>query len=100
MQAADRLREGLGAIQGLEVMGDPKMSVIAFKAAKGGPDIYRLNDELSRRGWHFSALQLPPALHMCLTAAHVGSVPDMLQASRWFLDRDCMSLGLSLVQCS
>ena len=81
MQATDRLRQGVQGIPGLEVIGDPKMSVVAFKAAKGGPDIYRLNDALSRKGWHFSALQLPPALHMCLTAAHVGSVPEMVQVN-------------------
>lgn len=35
-------------------------------------DIYRVNDLLAKRGWHLNALQAPPALHICFTAAHTG----------------------------
>jgi len=35
---------------------------------------------MSRRGWHLSPLQHPPAVHMCFTAQHVEVVPSLLKA--------------------
>ena len=35
---------------------------------------------MSRRGWHLSPLQHPPAVHMCFTAQHVDVVPNLLKA--------------------
>ena len=96
MQATDQLREGIAAIPGLEVVGEPKMSVVAFKSVRGSFDVYKLNDALSARGWHFSALQLPPALHMCLTAAHAQSVPAMLQVRRCACPQSRPPVGQSL----
>lgn len=65
-------------IEGLELTGQPAMTVVGFKAAKPRKlNIYALNDLLSARGWHLNALQLPPALHMCFTAQHIN-VSDAL----------------------
>ncbi len=58
----DGIREG---IPQLEVIGDPTF-LIAFKAA-GDLDIYLVNDALAAQGWRMNALQLPPALHFCIT---------------------------------
>ena len=57
------------------------MTVVGFRAANPGAlNIYAVNDALSARGWHLSALQAPPALHMCFTAAHTAaSVKPLLQ---------------------
>ncbi|MBN2204454.1 MAG: aspartate aminotransferase family protein, partial [Thermoleophilia bacterium] len=40
--------------------------LIAFKAA-GDLDIYLVNDALIAQGWRMNPLQLPPALHFCIT---------------------------------
>lgn len=40
-------------------------------------DIYEVNDLMTRRGWHLSPLQSPPAVHICFTAAHTG--PDTVR---------------------
>ncbi|CAB4715461.1 MAG: aminotransferase class V-fold PLP-dependent enzyme [Actinobacteria bacterium] len=48
----------------IEVIGDP-LFLIAFKSES--LDMYLINDELKRRGWRMNALQMPPALHFCIT---------------------------------
>lgn len=63
----------------LEVLGNPVAMVIAFRA-KNGEDfnIYDLKSELGKKGWYFSALQSPPAIHFCTTAANVKD-PEFAQ---------------------
>ncbi len=56
------------------------MTVVAFRAARPRRlNIYALNDLMSQRGWHLSALQLPPALHMCFTGQHASIVDSLLK---------------------
>lgn len=82
MKAAQQLIAGVKQIEGLEIVGEPEMSVVAFKAtraaAKRGLDIYKVNDLLSKQGWHLNALQRPAALHICITAAHSSGIIDLL----------------------
>lgn len=61
----------------LEIIGDPKFSVISFKSDK--LDIYELSDKLNKKGWHLSALQKPAALHLCVTKLSVQSVDTLCQ---------------------
>ena len=63
----------------LEIVGEPVMSVVAFTTtASSGCNIYVLNDLLSAKGWKMSALQSPPALHMCFTPAHSEKLAQQL----------------------
>ncbi|KAI7840937.1 hypothetical protein COHA_005368 [Chlorella ohadii] len=82
MKAAKQLIDGVQQIEGLEVVGQPEMSVVAFKATraavKKGLDIYKVNDLLSKQGWHLNALQRPAALHICITAAHSSGIIELL----------------------
>lgn len=105
MDSATRFREGIERrVPHLAVVGRPDMSVVAFKAAnvKAGSvcghtvilgeknpthftacciqelNIYKLNDLMTKRGYHLNALQSPPALHFCFTAAHGPEMVDAL----------------------
>ena len=87
------------AIEGLELAGEPAMTVVAFKAANPRVlNIYAVNDALSARGWHLNALQLPPALHMCFTAQH-ASVVDALLKARTYLLLPSIVLGAIAFHC-
>ena len=80
MQASKEFEAGIQQSEHLEVVGQPEMCVVAFKARDPKQlDIFGLNDLMSKQGWHFSALQLPSALHMCFTAQHVSTVKQLLQ---------------------
>ena len=70
------LEEGIESIDGLELLGAPHSTVIAWGAAAGSGrggrrlDIYRVNDLMTARGWNLACLQRPAGLHMCVTPAH------------------------------
>jgi len=71
LEIADRIfktsatiRKGVEAIPELDVIGDPTF-LVAFRARD--LDIFHVNDHLIEKGWRLNALQLPPALHFCVT---------------------------------
>ncbi len=49
----------------LEVIGNPLVSVVAFKSKT--LDIYDMADAMSAKGWHLNSLQNPPAIHVAVT---------------------------------
>ncbi len=61
---AARIRDGIRTIPELEVIGEPTF-LVAFKSP--GLNVYHVNDALIAKGWRLNALQLPPALHFCVT---------------------------------
>ena len=61
---AAAIRRGVESIPELEVIGDPTF-LVAFRARD--LDIFHVNDRLIEKGWRLNALQLPPALHFCVT---------------------------------
>jgi sphinganine-1-phosphate aldolase len=77
MRTAATIRDGIrDGIPELEVIGDP-LFLIAFKPA-GDLDIYLVNDSLIAQGWRMIALQLPPALHFCVTRPNTA--PGLAEA--------------------
>lgn len=67
LETAATIREGIRAIPGLRVLGDP-LWVIAFGSDEF--DIFRVLDEMGRRGWHLNGLHRPAALHIAVTRRH------------------------------
>jgi glutamate/tyrosine decarboxylase-like PLP-dependent enzyme len=70
MEATQKIRQGIGLISGVEVLGDPVMSVLALASPQ--VDIYEVGDELGLRGWTLDRQQYPPSLHMTVNFLHVG----------------------------
>jgi len=67
---ARTIREGIESIRELEVIGNPTF-LVAFRARE--LDIFHLNDRLIELGWRLNALQLPPALHFCVTRPNTAA---------------------------
>ena len=67
LETAAFIRQGIEAIPGLDVLGDP-LWVIAF--ASPNLDIYRILDFMTTRKWSLNGLHNPPALHICVTLRH------------------------------
>jgi sphinganine-1-phosphate aldolase len=63
-ETAATIRRGIDAIPELDVIGNPTF-LVAFRS----PDlnIYHVNDHLIAKGWRLNALQMPAALHFCVT---------------------------------
>ncbi len=74
LDAAATIRAGIDQIPDVEVIGNP-LWVIAFRSES--LDIYRVMDHMSERGWNLNGLQLPPAVHICVTLRHTqAGVPQ------------------------
>jgi len=62
-----RIRDGIAAIPGLSVLGDP-LWVTAFAA--DSLDIYQVMENMGHRGWSLNGLQRPAAVHIAVTLRH------------------------------
>jgi glutamate/tyrosine decarboxylase-like PLP-dependent enzyme len=88
-KTASAIRRGVDAIPELEVIGDPTF-LVAFRARE--LDIFHVNDRLIELGWRLNALQLPPALHFCVTRPNTAKgvadafVADLRQAVEYAKD--------------
>ena len=60
--------DGIRKIKGIEVMGNPKVCIVAFKSDKF--NIYGLGDEMKKKGWLLSAMQYPTCIHLYITPMH------------------------------
>jgi sphinganine-1-phosphate aldolase len=67
LETGAAIRDGIAAIPHLRVLGDP-LWVVAF--GSDSLDIYRVLEQLTRRGWSLNGLHRPPAVHLCVTLRH------------------------------
>jgi glutamate/tyrosine decarboxylase-like PLP-dependent enzyme len=76
METTTRLKEGIAAIDGVQVLGDPAMSILAI----GSDDlnVYEIGDELAQRGWHLDRQQFPASLHLTVSPAHAQVADQFL----------------------
>lgn len=58
----------IAAIDGLEIVGSPDISVISYRARD--LDILAVGERMSAKGWLVNATRLPPALHMMMSLLH------------------------------
>lgn len=72
MDITRRLTDGINAIDGLTIMGQPSMSVFAFTATSRQVNIFAVGDLMEEKGWHIDRLQRPEGLHAMVTPAHAA----------------------------
>jgi len=65
------IKRELSNVEGLQILGDPQVSVLAFSSNRF--DIYALNSRLKDLGWNLNALQFPSSFHLCVTLMHTGN---------------------------
>ena len=80
LDATQRLVAGIGTIDGLRVLGEPEMALVAI--ASDEVDVFVLVDEMNARGWYVQAQlgyrDLPASMHLTLTASSAAVVDDLL----------------------
>lgn len=76
MRATDRLIAGVAEIDGIHILGNPDMSVVALASDK--LNIYEVGDEMTLKGWYMDRQQFPPSLHVTLNYAHAHIIDDFL----------------------
>jgi glutamate/tyrosine decarboxylase-like PLP-dependent enzyme len=79
-EATRKLIDGIHAIDGLQVLGKPMMSMLSFKSDV--LNVYQLADEMNRRGWYiqpqFSTPLTPRNLHISVNHGTIHNVEALL----------------------
>ena len=70
MDTTSALIKGVNAIEGLEVLGRPEMSLFAYLSTEKKLGIYAIGDQMEKRGWHIDRQQKPECLHAMVTPLH------------------------------
>lgn len=81
LECADRMREGIRRIDGLQVLGDPQYHLLAFAAdPRAAPplDVYALGDALAARGWYHDRQRPPDNLHATVSHGNVAVLDTWL----------------------
>jgi glutamate/tyrosine decarboxylase-like PLP-dependent enzyme len=80
LEATRRLVEGVAKVDGLRVLGEPEMALVAI--ASDEVDVFVLCDEMNARGWYVQPQLgyrgLPASMHLTLTASSDAVVDDLL----------------------
>jgi glutamate/tyrosine decarboxylase-like PLP-dependent enzyme len=77
MKTTRKFLDGIRAIPGLRIMGEPQTSVFAFTADSPDVDIYRVADALDARGW-FIRRRENASIHLVLTPPHAAVADTFL----------------------
>jgi glutamate/tyrosine decarboxylase-like PLP-dependent enzyme len=75
-ETLDRVRAGVEAIEGLEVVGEPVGPLLALRSDT--VDLYAVADVMDARGWHLNRNTDPHGLHLMLSPAHRDVVEPLL----------------------
>jgi len=84
MDTVRRLKDGIGGIDGLEIIGKPQASLFSYRSTDPHLNIFAVGDVMERKGWCVDRLQRPDALHAMVTASHdkvVGRYLDDLKGA-------------------
>lgn len=76
LEATRAIVGALREIDGLRVLGEPEMSLVAFTGARPDFPLFALADAMKLRGWliqpQFSGFGSPANLHLTISAAHLA----------------------------
>ncbi len=78
MDTTEKLVKGINAIPELEVLGEPKTSIFAYRSIDKKVNIYAVADQMENRGWQIDRLQRPEALHAMVTPLHSDVIKSYL----------------------
>ena len=82
IEAADRIRVGVRAVDGLTVPGDPRhhlLSITSDPSYEESIDVFALGDAMAAQGWHHDRQGPPDGLHLTVSAGNVPIVAEWLE---------------------
>jgi glutamate/tyrosine decarboxylase-like PLP-dependent enzyme len=80
METIAKVREGIAAIDGLEIVGDPIGPVLSFRSAT--IDLDAVADVMDDRKWNLNRNTDPRGLHLMLSPAHAAVADELLSDLR------------------
>ena len=86
IETRERMVEGIRAIDGLRVLGEPQAQLVAMASADERLDIFAVGDALLTRGWFHDRQGPPDTLHSTVSAGNAAVIEDYLADLRWAVD--------------
>jgi len=90
LRAREQVVAEVGAIDGLRVLGDPIMCLVAFTSTDPALNVFALADEMIRRGWYvqpqLSMTNSPANVHLTLTPANLPHLDHFIADLRASVD--------------
>jgi glutamate/tyrosine decarboxylase-like PLP-dependent enzyme len=86
---ADRMRAGIATVDGVRVLGDGQLHLVAMSSEPGDPDpidVFALGDALAGQGWFHDRQAPPDSLHSTVSNTNTGVIDDYLEALRTCVD--------------
>jgi sphinganine-1-phosphate aldolase len=81
LENADRMRAGIDAIDGIRVLGDGQLHLVAMAAdptADRDVDMFAVGDALLARGWYHDRQSPPDNLHSTVSNSNTGVIDEYL----------------------
>lgn len=78
LDAADRMRAGIAAIDGVRVLGEGTFHVVAVAADGPQVDVFAVGDALRGRGWYLDRQQPPDSLHATVSQSNAATMDEFL----------------------
>ncbi len=75
---ADRLRAAIAGVDGVRVLGDSTLQVVAMAAERADVDVFAIGDALAARGWYLDRQTPPDALHATVSNTNAGVIDEYL----------------------
>jgi glutamate/tyrosine decarboxylase-like PLP-dependent enzyme len=67
LASTEQMKAGVRALPELQLIGDAPF-MVAFNSSS--LDVYRVLDEMGKKGWNLNGLHRPAAVHLCVTLRH------------------------------
>ena len=76
MAYVDAYRAGIESIDGLKVLGNPHLSIVAYGSDEF--DVFRVADLMAQKGWLPGLLQQPRGIHRMMSMVHAVSIDEYM----------------------
>lgn len=75
---AEKMRNGIREIEGLEVLGNPIITGFGFGSTDKRFTVYQIADEMEKKGWKTEVQMYPDSIHCTVVPSHVRSCDKWL----------------------
>ena len=78
MKMRQRYMDGINAIDGVRINGEPHSLIISYSAEADDVDMFAVADELTKHGWFVGRLRQPPGILIGLSLPHEAVLDEYL----------------------